>query len=87
MPNLSVEEKRWQAENDARTLAEANVIQSDPERLDKAKQAAAKMAEEERARANAMSKVARSKKTAASGQSRVPDKPSERSTYNVFQKI
>lgn len=56
---IDAEEKRWQAESDARTLAEANVIREDPERMKAAQGAAKKMAEDEREQANAMSKVAR----------------------------
>lgn len=59
MPHIptSVDDKRWQAESDARTLSEATIIRDDEERLDAAKIAADRLAEEERERAEALEKV------------------------------
>jgi hypothetical protein len=51
-------DKEWQAECDARTLAEAEVIKSDSERMNRAQGAAAKMAKEEEKEKDAMKKVA-----------------------------
>jgi membrane protein involved in colicin uptake len=58
---MSAEEKRWRAEEDARTLAEAEVIKKDSARLKAAQQAAAKMAKEAADRAAGMSKIASKK--------------------------
>ncbi len=55
---LSAEEKKWRAESDARTLAEAEAIKADPKRLKVAQGAAKEMAEEEERRAKAMKAVA-----------------------------
>lgn len=62
---VTAEEKRWQAEEDAHTLARANVIREDPDRLKAAQGAAKKMAEDEREQANAMSKVAKGQQSRA----------------------
>jgi hypothetical protein len=51
-------EKDWKAENDANTIAEAEAIKADKERLAGAKKAAAKMAKEQRARADGLTKLA-----------------------------
>lgn len=51
-------EAHWQAQNDARTLAEAEMIKNDPERLKAATEMADKMAEEKVEEARSMSKVA-----------------------------
>lgn len=56
---MSVEDKKWQAQSDARTLAEAEVIKGDPERLKAAQEAAVKLAEESREEAEGMSMVAK----------------------------
>jgi hypothetical protein len=58
---MSAEEKRWRAEEDARTLAEAEMIKKDSARLKSAQQAAAKMAKEAADRAAGMRKVASKK--------------------------
>jgi len=58
---MSVDEKRWQAENDARTLAEAKVIVKDSERLNAAKVEAKRMADEKQKEVSAMRSVAGSK--------------------------
>ena len=55
---LSAQDKKWQAENDARTLVDADVIKKDRTRLSAATKAAKIMAKEEKARSTAMSKVA-----------------------------
>lgn len=81
-------DKEWQAQDDARALARADVIKNDPARLEKAQAQAAKMAEHDRQEANAMSKVARKKKSSAkrptvtgSGNTKV------NAGHNVFRKI
>lgn len=53
----TADEKRWQAESDARTLSEAKIISDDENRLSAAKTAAERLAEEERKRAEALEKV------------------------------
>jgi hypothetical protein len=55
--DMEAEEKKWQAENDARTLAEADVINNDPERLEAAQKAAKKMLDEQKRQAEAMEHV------------------------------
>ncbi len=55
---LSADEKRWRAESDARSLAEADAIQKDPKRLEAATEAAKRMAEEQQRDADAMTRVA-----------------------------
>ena len=55
--DMEAEEKQWQAENDARTLAEADVINNDPERLEAAQKAAKKMLAEQKRQAEAMEHV------------------------------
>lgn len=55
---ISNEEKDWQAESDARTLAEANVILSDEKRLNSAKKAATRLAKEQAASLEGLLKVA-----------------------------
>ena len=55
--DMEAEEKKWQAENDARTLAEADVINNDPERLEAAQKAAKKMLDEQKRQTEAMEHV------------------------------
>lgn len=63
MPStISADEKQWRSESDAHTLAEARVIYDDPERLRLAQEAAKKMAEDQKEKADAMGKVAGSRK-------------------------
>lgn len=94
---ISADEKRWRAESDARTLAEAERIKNDQPRLTEAQAAANRMADEEAEQARAMRKVAGRKKPGGSGPhntgSRVGGKTSQKSnrskgtTHNVFQRI
>jgi hypothetical protein len=77
---MSAEEKRWQAEGDARTLATADAIRSDPKRVKAARSAAKTLvteaqerAKQEKAEANAMSKIAK-KKSAPPKKSNTPRK-------------
>ena len=56
-PELSAEDKKWQAESDARTLAEADVISQDEKRIKAAKKAAETMSKEQMEQAKAMKKV------------------------------
>lgn len=55
---ITADEKRWRAESDAHTLAEADIIRNDKERLEAATEAAKKMAEEQLQRAASMKHVA-----------------------------
>ena len=59
--NALKSEKQWRAEDDARTLAEAEAIKIDKSRLLMARKAAKKMATEANVKARAMSKIASSK--------------------------
>jgi hypothetical protein len=65
MPALS--DAEWQAKDDARTLAEAEEIKMDKERLERAKVAANKILEEKKEEAKAMAKVARKSSTKNGG--------------------
>ena len=64
---MTEDEKRWQSESDARTLATAEVIKKDEERLKSAGIAAEKMSEEELQEAIAMKNVADLYKTMPRG--------------------
>ena len=55
---MDADERRWRAESDARSLAEAEEINKDPERIKAATEAAKVMAEEKQAEAHAMQNVA-----------------------------
>jgi len=55
---MSEQDKKWQAEDDARTLSQAEVISKDPERLKLAQEAAKDMAEKKLKEATAMQKIA-----------------------------
>jgi len=48
------EEKKWEAESDARTIAEAEAIKGDPERIKAAQKAAKEMSEERQREADAL---------------------------------
>lgn len=56
-------EAEWQAESDANTLAEANVILEDDKRLGAAKKAAKNLAKDAKARFEGMLRVANKGKT------------------------
>lgn len=58
VPTMSVEDRKWQARSDARTLAEAKVIMGDTKRLSGAAKAAKDMAEDSKKEARAMQSVA-----------------------------
>ncbi len=53
---------KWRAEDDARTLAEANVIKNDKKRLAAAQQVANKMAEDAAVRAATLKQVVKMKR-------------------------
>ncbi len=53
----TAEDKKWEAESDARTLSEAKIITDDEKRLDAAKVAAERLAKEERERAEALERI------------------------------
>jgi len=55
------QDRDWEAENDARILADAKVIQADQKRLDKAAKASLRMAKEKSDEAEAMKRVGRQK--------------------------
>lgn len=57
-PKITEDEKKWRAESDARTLAEAEVIKADPKRMQAASESAKRLADEEKTREDAMKKVA-----------------------------
>lgn len=55
---MTASDKRWQAESDANTLAEAQVIANNPERMTAAKAAAKRIADEQADRTQSLRKVA-----------------------------
>ncbi|RLC88890.1 MAG: hypothetical protein DRJ03_01225 [Chloroflexi bacterium] len=90
MPSISADERKWRAESDAHSLAEAERIKLDPKRLSAAKKAAARLLAEEQKRATAMRKVAGSKKQ-ESQTTQKRKSPSgggkPKNSHNVFQRI
>lgn len=58
-PSMSAEDKKWQAECDARTLADAEAIKADPERYKAAAEAAEEMKKEAMDKAMALEKISR----------------------------
>ena len=56
--NMTAQDKKWRAEEDARTLAEAEVVKRDTIRMKAATNAAKKMADEQKVRAASLRKVA-----------------------------
>ena len=83
---VSAQERKWMAEDDARTLAAAKVIEGDKVRLRKAQQAAKRMADEEAQKAAALRNVA------GSQAKKTTKRKTKRSTkniqpYNIGQKI
>lgn len=57
MPKTT-QDRKWEAENDARTLTEADTIKKDSSRLRAASGAARRMAKEEKVRLDSLRKVA-----------------------------
>ncbi len=55
---ISADDKKWRAESDARTLADAEAIKADKARFSAAQAAAKRMLEEQETKAMAMHKVA-----------------------------
>jgi hypothetical protein len=58
---MTAEELRWQARDDARTLAAAEAIKNDPERLIRAHQSAKELLDERAKELEGLSKVAKNK--------------------------
>ena len=93
MPGITMDEK-YQAEWDAQSLADAEKIKSDPKRYANAQHAAVRLAEEEREKAKAMSKVAGGRSRGIS-MDKLKHKPviekaatmPTKTGYNVFEKI
>lgn len=63
----SQEDKEWEANNDANTLAMANVILGDDDRLNAARKAAVKLAKEAQASFEGMLRVAGKSNTTVEG--------------------
>ena len=61
MAKPTAQDRQWQAESDARTLADADVIKETPTRMSAARGVAKKLAEESQKQADGMKKVARKK--------------------------
>ena len=87
--NFPKTDAEYEAKWDAETLAKADLIKKNPARLSKAQDAAAKIADQEREEANAMSRVAGRKRSSGTGSGGSERKSSEQkpSGHNVFQKI
>lgn len=60
---MDAQERKWQRESDAQTLAEADVISSTPKRLQGAVRAAKSMAKKQTQQVNSLKKVATRKIT------------------------
>ena len=58
---MSKEEERWEAESDARTLSNAEVIKQDPDRMKKAIQAAKRITEDKQKEVDSYRNLANSK--------------------------
>jgi len=93
---MTAQDKKWRAQDDARTLAVSEEIKNDKACLKLATDAAAKMAEDDRKRAIAMQKVAGKKTTPlekkkpANRKSRKPSGSGPKkstSNHKTFQRI
>ena len=95
---LNKQEKEWQADEDARMLAEVELIKTLPTRLGAAKKAARRMADEELERAKKMRTVANTRERKQPEEKGSQDKgppPKKRNRkvatpntkYNVFKKL
>lgn len=60
-PARPLTDEEWRARDDARTLAEAELIKSDSERMNVAQEAALKMADENKEEKEAMEGIAQGK--------------------------
>ncbi len=72
---VTADEKRWQAESDARTLSESKIIAADENRLSAAKTAADRLAVEERKKAEALESVGKVFKQKDSAKRLFPNTP------------
>lgn len=93
---LTKEERGWRAEEDARMLAEVEIIKETPSRLGEAKKAARRMADEETKKAQKMRTVANTRERKATTtppkdqqtKKRNRKSPANRpSKFNVFGKV
>ena len=57
-----IEDRKWEEERYARQLAEADAIRKDPKKMKMASRGAARLAKNQRDEANAMEKIAKSKR-------------------------
>lgn len=60
-PRMTAQDKKWQAQDDARTLAQANEVKADTTRLKAAVKEAKVMVKDEQKRLTSISKVAKVK--------------------------
>jgi hypothetical protein len=58
-PSVRFNEKKWQADNDAHTLAQAEEIKADQKRMNAAAKAAQSMVDESVKKTNNLKKIAR----------------------------
>jgi hypothetical protein len=94
---MTRQEREWRAQDDARTLATAEVVKNDPTRLSAAKVAAKRMAEEEKDSAKAMTRVAGIRKANTLSNDKEGDVDSKKkarrssqkpkNAHNVFNRI
>lgn len=83
---MTRQEKQWQAQDDARTLATAEVVKNDPGRLSAAKVAAKRMAEEEKDSAKAMTRVAGIRKVNTLSNDKEDGEGAKKKARRTFQK-
>jgi hypothetical protein len=72
-PSMTAQDKKWQAESDARTLMEADVVLADEKRAEAAKQAAKRLLKEKEVEVEGLKKIATGKVTYSS----MPDDKNE----------
>ena len=65
MKSIDAQDKQWQRESDARTLAEAEEIKSNSSRMKGAKAEASKMAKEQEKKVKTLKKVSKALATSA----------------------
>ncbi len=66
MVNLTAADRKWEAESDARTLADAELIKADSKKLTAAKKAAVSMAKEKEKEVKVLKKIKTVKKKSIS---------------------
>lgn len=78
MKNMTKQEKEWMAEDDMRTLARAEEIKSDRQRLSRAKQAGTRIVKEKEKEVDAIQKVSKTPMRKMANKKSSPKKPMKR---------